>query len=52
MKKDNGKKLVVLMLSQAFLMGHSKAGKPNYLQMLCVDTLNMRYSYRMEAVLL
>lgn len=30
MKKDNGKKLVVLMLSQAFLMGHSKAGKPNY----------------------
>lgn len=30
MKKRNGKKIVVLVLSQAFLMGHSKAGKPNY----------------------
>lgn len=30
MKKENGKKLVVLMLSQAFLMGHSKVGQPNY----------------------
>lgn len=48
MKKDNGKKLVVLMLSQAFLMGHSKVGKPNYFVEQLSNALHEHSEYEVQ----